>query len=208
MRRVGLFTPGGSQREAAPNLAAMSDEVPGGLEEPDRLQPEQGALALASPDDAWSRGDWERLAAGVLRKSRRLTDDDPDDAVWAALTRTTYDGLAVPPLGTPQLLDRQLTAGRPTRTGAWDVRTFNRGDNAAALQDLENGATSLWLDTDDLAATLDGVLLELAPVVLEAGTTDRARALVDLAEVRGTGLHPGTNLGADPIGARVRGRTD
>src|SRR4051812_23650336 len=186
----------------------MSDEVPGGLEEPDRLQPEQGSLALASPEDARSRADWERVAASVLRKSRRLSDEDPDDAVWEVLTRTTYDGLAIPPLGTPELLHGLVTAGRPARTGAWDVRTFNRGDSAAALDDLENGATSLWMDTDDLAATLDGVLLDLAPIVLEAGTTDHARALIAVADARGTRLHADSNLGADPIGTRVRGRTD
>src|SRR4051812_44325569 len=156
----------------------MNEEVPGGLDEPERLQPEQGALALESPEDAWSRADWEGLAAAVLRKSRRLTDDDQDDAVWAALSRTTYDGIVIPPLGTPELLGRLVRSDRPTRTGAWDVRTFNRGDNAAALQDLENGATSLWLDADDLAATLDGVLLELAPVVLQGGSSERALDLL------------------------------
>ena len=70
----------------------MSEEVAGGLDEPDELQPEQGALALASPEDDWSKADWERAAAGVLRKSGRMSDDDPDETVWTALTRTTYDG--------------------------------------------------------------------------------------------------------------------
>jgi methylmalonyl-CoA mutase len=183
----------------------MSDEVAGGLEEPEDLQPDQGSLRLAAPEDDWSRADWEKAAAGVLRKSGRLSDDDPDDAVWTALTRTTYDGVHIPPLGTPELLEGLTTSGRPDRVGDWDVRTLNHGDNAAALQDLENGATSLWLDTDDVAAALQGVLVDLAPVVLEGGTPDRARALLALA--RGTELHVATNLGADPIGARVRGRS-
>ena len=182
----------------------MTDDVVGGLDEPDRLQPEQGALALASPEDDWSRADWEEAAAGVLRRSGRLSGDDADGAVWAALTRSTYDGVSVPPLGTPHLLVGLSTAGRPTRVGDWDVRTLNRGDNAAALQDLENGATSLWLDADDVDSALEGVLLDLAPVVLEGGTPERARALLELA---GAVELPGaTNLGADPIGARVRGR--
>ena len=182
----------------------MTDDVVGGLDEPDRLQPEQGALALASPEDDWSRADWEEAAAGVLRRSGRLSGDDADGAVWAALTRSTYDGVSVPPLGTPDLLVGLSTAGRPTRVGDWDVRTLNRGDNAAALQDLENGATSLWLDADDVDSALEGVLLDLAPVVLEGGTPERARALLALA---GAVELPGaTNLGADPIGARVRGR--
>jgi methylmalonyl-CoA mutase len=184
----------------------MSDagEVEGGLDEPTGLQPSPGALALASADDDWTRADWEKAAATVLRKSRRLGDDDPDDAVWEALTRTTYDGIAVPPLGVPG----PHGAVRPPRLGAWDVRTLNHGDNAAALHDLEHGATSLWLDTDDIAGALAGVMLDLAPVVIEDGTPARAQALLSTARDRGVDLHRTTNLGTDPMGARVRGRTD
>src|SRR4051794_14354342 len=80
-------------------------DVEGGLDAPDELQPEPGALALASIDDDWTRADWEKAAAAALRKSHRLRDEDPDDAVWATLTRTTYDDIAIPPLGTADLLD-------------------------------------------------------------------------------------------------------
>ncbi|MGA8248435.1 MAG: methylmalonyl-CoA mutase, partial [Nocardioides sp.] len=120
-------------------------DVPGGLDQPEQLQPEPGALALASADDHWTRSDWERAAAGVLRKAGRLGDDDPDGAVWSELAHTTYDGIVIPPLGTSGLLADLTTGGRPTRAGAWDVRTRTSGDNAAALADLENGATSLWV---------------------------------------------------------------
>jgi methylmalonyl-CoA mutase len=168
----------------------MSDEVPGGL-----------GLALSSPEDDWSRADWEKAAAQVLRKAGRLSDDDPDDAVWAALARTTYDGVVIPPLGTPG----PHGGVRPERVGAWDVRTRNRGDNRAALQDLENGATSLWLDAeaDQIGPALAGVVLAGAPVVLENGTPPRARALLAAAG----DLRPDrrSNLGADPIGSRARG---
>jgi methylmalonyl-CoA mutase len=183
---------------------AGADKVEGGLDEPEALQPPPGSLALASAADDWTRADWEKAAAAVLRKARRLGDDAPDDAVWAALARTTYDGIEVLPLGTPG----PHAAVRPPRLGAWDVRTLNRGDNAAALQDLEHGATSLWLDTDDIAGALAGVRLDLAPVVLEGGTPERARTL--LATVEGGRGHVDhrVNLGADPVGARVRGRDD
>ena len=185
--------------KGTPNLAGMSDDVAGGLDEPDRLLPEQGALALASPEDAWSRADWEKAAAGVIRKSGRLTDEDPDDAVWGALTHTTYDGLGVPLLGTPDLLLGVDTSIRPTRSGDWDVRTRHIGDNAGALADLEGGATSLWLVCDavppqDLGAALDGVLLDVAPVVLEGPTLAHAEALVALGD-----LHPDSNLGAPSL---------
>ena len=70
------------------SYAGCMTDVEGGLDEPDELQPEPGALALASADDDWSRADWEKAAAAVLRKARRLTDDDPDSEVWQKLTRT------------------------------------------------------------------------------------------------------------------------
>src|SRR5690348_13589314 len=125
---VENLTPPGSRPSPAPNLAGMTDQLAGGLDEPAELQPEQGALRLASPDDAWSRADWEKVAAGVLRKSRKLAPDDPDSDVWQALTRTTYDGIEISPLGTPDLLEGLATSGRPSRTGPWDVRTANHGD--------------------------------------------------------------------------------
>jgi methylmalonyl-CoA mutase len=193
----------------------MSDEVAGGLDEPGELQPEQGALALASPEDAWSRADWEKAAAGVLRRSGRLGEGDPDDAVWAALTRTTYDGIEVSPLGTPDQ-GTIPAVPRPSRAGDWDVRVRAGTDNQRVLAELEQGATSLWILAEDvpadrLASLLDGVLLDIAPVVLEAPTVAHAEALTSLG-----GLHPDTNLGAtdDPdlvaiahlaAGADVRG---
>ncbi|WP_151083204.1 methylmalonyl-CoA mutase family protein [Nocardioides cynanchi] len=173
-------------------------DVQGGLDEPEALQPDPGALALVSAADDWSRADWEGAAAKVLRKTRRLGEDSPDDAVWAALTRTTYDDIAIPPLGTRADLDDLVTRGRPTRHGPWDVRTRTSGDSGAAVADLENGATSLWLVADEVApdelpAALTGVRLDLAAVVLEGPTRAHAEALVALGP-----LHPDSNLGAAP----------
>ena len=97
------------------------DPLEGGLAEPTELEPDQGTLALALPGPAATRADWEKAAAGVLRKAGRLREGDPDDAVWAALTRATLDGVGVSPLGTPDLTDatgdhaRPTVAGRPRR---------------------------------------------------------------------------------------------
>lgn len=175
----------------------MTSEQPveGGLDEPEELEPDQGSLALATPEDDHDRAEWEAAAAAVLRKAARLGEDEPDDLVWEKLTRTTLDGLSITPLGTPDLLDTLVTSGRPTRVGGWDVRT-RPADNAQALADLDTGATSLWVDASaDLETLLDGVLLDLAPVVLERPTLDQARTLVDLL----VDVDPadGTNLGAD-----------
>lgn len=172
-------------------------------------------LQLAQPDDDHSVSEWEAAAAGVLRKSRRLADDDADSRVWDRLARTTLDGIAVTPLGTPADLDGLSTAGRPTRTGAWDIRASvdapdARAANESALAELDGGATSLWVQADadtDLRTLLDGVLLDLAPVVLDAPTAPlaAARALLAVVAEREVEPHPATNLGADPIGAVHRG---
>ena len=100
----------------------------------------------------------------------------------------------------------------------WDIRCHLGGLGAdatrdAALLDLEGGVTSLWLTvggplaTSDLGRALEGVLLDLAPVVLDcpADPVGAATALTDLLAERATTAAPGTNLGADPIGARLRG---
>ncbi|MGH3362879.1 MAG: methylmalonyl-CoA mutase family protein [Nocardioides sp.] len=183
----------------------MTDQgtVEGGLDEPDELEPEQGSLDLADPDDQYSREDWERAAAGVLRKARRLGDDDPDGQVWAELALTTLDGIQISPLGTADLLDQLATSGRPDRAGEWDIRAHlgtleSKAANQAALVDLDNGVTSLWVEVTpetDLVTLLDGVLLDLAPVVLDApdDQAEAARALLGL--LGDTIPADGTNLG-------------
>ena len=86
---------------------------------------------------------------------------------------------------------------RPSRVGAWDVRVacVRRGPQRVA--ELERGATSLWVvaehvPPEQLASFLDGVLLDLAPVVLE-GADARARGGPGRARTRS---HPDSNLGA------------
>lgn len=164
----------------------------------------EGALELAHADDAWTRADWEKATAAVLRKSRRLREDDPDSLVWEKLTRRTLDGIEITPLGTPASLEGLETAGRPARAGDWDIRALVEAGpekllNEAALVDLEGGVTSLWVQADagtDLAVLLEGVLLDLAPVALDAGDAAREVAEAFLAHAGDTDLPAGTNLGA------------
>jgi methylmalonyl-CoA mutase len=194
----------------------MTDPDPaleGGLDEPEDLQPAEGSLRLVGERDTYGVAAWEAATAAVLRKARRLGEDAPDSDVWAALSRTTLDGIEVAPIGQPPDLDGLITAGRPPRTGAWDVRTSLVGDDAAAINeaalvDLDNGATSLHLDLvagRDLAVALRGVLLDLAPVTLERPSTYRSEALAQLLEDSPGDPHPGHNLSADPGTALLLG---
>ena len=181
----------------------VDGSVEGGLDEPTELEPEQGTLELASAGNQHTRSDWEAAAAAVLRKARRMAADDADELVWQKLTRTTLDGIEVAPVGSPALLEDLHTAGRPARAGEWDIRAHvgRAGDealNEAARIDLDGGVTSLWLEVDadaDLAAVLDGVLLDLAPVVLDGGEDQVAVARAFLEVLGDTTPAAGTNLG-------------
>lgn len=162
--------------------------------------------------------EWEKAAAAVLRKAGRLGDDDPDAAVWARLTHLTLDGIGITPLGTPALVaDLPDPVRPPARGDGWDVRALladpdAKASNAAALTDLENGVTSLLvqvgesgIDLADLRAVLTGVMLDVAPVVLDAPSDPIAAAKAFAELAGGQTLAVGTNLGVDPVGAVVRG---
>ncbi len=101
----------------------------------------------------------------------------------------------------------------------WDVRQRHRvadpaATNAAILDDLEGGVTSLQLALDrpeaaaDLDRVLADVLLDLAPIGLDAGAAglDAARALFALAERRNIAADAlRADLNIDPLGAAVSG---
>lgn len=189
-----------------------------GLKDPEELEPAQGSLRLAAPEDSHEVSDWEQTAAAVLRKARLLGEDDPDGRVWDALTRRTLDGIGIPPLGTPALVaDLPAPVRAPARGAGWDVRALladpdPKVSNTAALTDLENGAHSLLVQVgesgvavSDLAAVLEGVLLDVAPVVLDAPSDPLGAAQAFAALVGERTPAAGTNLGVDPVGAAVRG---
>ncbi len=187
------------------------------------------ALPLAAEFPPTTHERWQHLVAGVLRKSGR---ELPDAEAEHALSTALEDGLRTLPLYTARDAAPDpglpgfapfVRGGRPeggTR-GGWDVRQRHTvPDGPAVLTDLENGATSLWLAVGgsagiavrDLGRVLDGVYLDLAPVVLDAGeeTGPAARRLLDLYEERGVAADAVRgNLGADPLGHEARtGRRD
>lgn len=175
--------------------------------------------------------EWEKATADVLRKSKKLADDAPDSEVWNLLAHQTLDGISVTPLGTPALADDLADTGLPgqapfTRGASatreldgWDVRAWFTDSDVEitaehVVTDIENGVNSLWLavgegaiPVDALARVLDPVFLDLAPVVLDApeAPLDAARALDAVIGDESVEPASGTNYGADPIGASVRG---
>ncbi|MFF1926451.1 methylmalonyl-CoA mutase subunit beta, partial [Streptomyces sp. NPDC058221] len=184
------------------------------------------SLAAEFPDPAHEQ--WQSLVEGVLRKSGK---DVSGSAAEEALSTTVEDGLITRPLYTSR--DDAPDAGLPgfapfTRgstpegntAGGWGVRQWHCTPdparlNEAALADLENGVTSLWLTVGDaggvpvsgLARALDGVHLDLAPITLDAGSELDAAAdeLLRLYAERGVSAQSARgSLGADPLGQAAR----
>ncbi|HYS34447.1 MAG TPA: methylmalonyl-CoA mutase subunit beta [Pseudonocardiaceae bacterium] len=183
-------------------------------------------LALAADFRTPTRDEWRELVRAVLAKSGRSVDTDtPEDL----LATTTYDGIDIaplytsadhmPPTGLPGL-PPFTRGGQPTGTaGGWDVRARHADPdpssvNEQVLADLENGVGSLWLavgptglPVDGLPTALAGVLLDLAPVTLDAGAgyAEAAATLLALHAERGLpDTEVGGNLGIDPIGLTAR----
>jgi methylmalonyl-CoA mutase len=145
------------------------------------------------------------------------------------LVTRTADGLKINPLYTRKDT-LQSTVGtvpgappftrgtRALRQGlGWDIRTFHiesdpKAANAAILEDLEGGVTSIGLQLggnglaptkEAVAAALDGVLLDVCPVVFVAGEEffDAALALNAVWEERDVKAPDRQgSFGVDPIG--------
>ncbi|MFG3346028.1 methylmalonyl-CoA mutase family protein [Streptomyces sp. NPDC048018] len=184
--------------------------------------PDDG-LSLAAEFSAATHAQWQRLVAGVLSRSGK---DIPDTEAEDALSTALEDGLRARPLYTsadgapdPGLpgFAPFVRSGRPegNTAGGWDVRQRHvTADPEAVLTDLENGVTSLWLTVGpdgipvaELDRTLQGVYLDLAPVVLEAGAETAAAATELLDVLTRRGVAPEAvrgNLGADPLGTEAR----
>jgi methylmalonyl-CoA mutase len=170
-------------------------------------------LVLAGGFPAATHDEWVAAVGKVLIKGE-ATPEEIDAAIDKRLTTRTYDGIAIAPLytdgpdaGTPGVAP--FTRGSRA-AGGWDVRQRveldGSGTAAIVLNELERGATSVYLgvaeaplvDAATLTAALDGVLLDVAPVVLETGE-NWAAAGAALLEVLEAGGGSGS-LGADPIG--------
>ncbi|MEO8692834.1 MAG: methylmalonyl-CoA mutase subunit beta [Acidimicrobiales bacterium] len=163
-------------------------------------------LTLAGEFATPTRERWLELVDGVLKGA----------SFEQKLVTQTYDGVAIQPLYTA---DTPVTDGLPGvapfvrgsraagQLGGWDVRQYHAdpdpvATNTAILADLERGVTSIWLrvggngvPVEDLDRALDGVYVDLAPVVLEIAG-DAVRAVEALESVwSARGVPPSAALG-------------
>ncbi|WP_409018648.1 methylmalonyl-CoA mutase family protein [Brevundimonas vesicularis] len=138
------------------------------------------------------------------------------DRPLEGLVHLDADQLATKPLYGLANASGAVFAPRPSDSQgrSWDLRTINEGGDAAAmnkavLTDLENGAASVLLsgpvvtDAGALAAALEGVALELAPVALDAGF-DGVKAGEALDAVAKASPRAKLSFQLDPISAYAR----
>ncbi len=162
--------------------------------------------------------DWRASAERVL-----------DGAPFDRLVSRTADGIAVQPLYTTGPDDR--STGQPgaapfTRgftavqrpAGMWDVRARIDGadasqNNRIALRELERGASSLLLagaalaDEGAFLTAVDGVLLDMAPVILQSGSGFASTAEWLMRRWLDSGVPDDDargGFGADPLGTLAR----
>src|ERR1700742_1945928 len=175
---------------------------------------------------------WRSAVAGVLAKSTRRDRADLPAEPERLLDSPTYEGFPIRPLytssdGVPEpALPGQWPyvrggdALRDVKSGWRVAEAFPANGSAAAdangavLLALTEGVSALVLRVDSAAGEmdrlLDGVFLDLVPVVLDAGTDYVAASdavlvlLTDLDADQRSRLS--VDLGADPLPAPLSGR--
>lgn len=182
-----------------------------------------------------ARARWRRSVAEVLAKTTRSGAGDLGAEPERLLDSPTYEGFPIRPLYTAAdgRLEQSLPGDWPYVRGADRYRDVLAGwkvadefpprgfagsvaeANARVLAELTDGVSALVLRVGgdgiapaDLDRLLEGVYLELAPVLLDAGADFRAAAEALLTLIGGA---PGAttlsvDLGADPLTAPLSGR--
>jgi methylmalonyl-CoA mutase len=179
------------------------------------------------------RARWRTAVAGVLAKSSRKDPADLPAEPETLLDSPTYEGFEIRPLYTAldELPESPLPGTWPFVRGGdahrdvvagWKVaETFGASGtvadgNAAVLSALSDGVSALVLRVGDagvapadLDRLLEGVFIELVPVILEAGSQFSAAADAVLALVAGADdaqrATLSIDLGADPLTAPLSG---
>ena len=170
----------------------------------------------AADAERW-RGLVDKILKGADYEKRLVAKTADGLKIEPVYVRSSLEG--VPAGGVPGTAP-YLRGARPNSMGGWDIRAVHaEGDaaaaNAAILDDLQCGATSVLLqiasdgrsglqpNAEVVARALQGVMLDVCPVALDAGSQGMvaARALMQAWETRG--IKTDSRLGAlnaDPIG--------
>jgi len=176
-------------------------------------------VPLATGFDEATRAAWLVLVDKAIKGAefeKRMVAKTSDglriDPIYTPADALPFAGGAVP--GTAPFT--RGTHAQPNGLG-WDIRQFHAGAdaksvNAAVLEDLDGGTTSITLlvgpaglplTDGSLATALDGVLLDMCPVSLLAGEQTAAAADRLIALWNERGIAPAArrgHLNADPLG--------
>ncbi|MBL8642919.1 MAG: methylmalonyl-CoA mutase small subunit [Rhodospirillaceae bacterium] len=182
---------------------------------------DEDILALAAEFGPATQEAWLKLIDKVLAGA----------SFEKKLVSRTYDGIAIQPLYTQKdwKADAGFPGGAPYTRGTsalstsqtgWDIRQSHghpdpETANAHIMEDLEGGATSIALKIDpsgengvairslkDFDTALKGVLLDLAPIVLEPSGPSLPLSAVFMQLLKARGVKPEQfhgNFGADPL---------
>jgi len=183
-----------------------------------------------------ARARWRRGVAAVLAKSLRREPDEFGAEPERELDAPTYEGFAIHPLYTAldELPEAPLPGVWPFTRGGDALRDVRSGwkvaevfpvesgapaDNAAVLGALADGVSALVLrvgadgvPADRVGTLLEGVYLELMPVLVENAGPGEYTAVADVLGGRVAALTAeqartlAIDLGADPLTAPISGR--
>jgi methylmalonyl-CoA mutase len=178
------------------------------------------SLTLAAEFPSATRDQWLKLVAKVVGvEDPEAAERELTTALFGGVeTRPLYVDADVPDTGVPG--QAPFTRGRDALgvLGGWDARVRHdhpdpRTAREQILEDLEGGASSLWLAVgaagiaaDALAQVLDEVYLDLITVALDggAGFTAVSDRYLEIASDRGLDAKAlSVRFGADPIGFEV-----
>ncbi|MFX0576383.1 methylmalonyl-CoA mutase family protein [Nocardia nepalensis] len=192
-------------------------------------------LAGAERPDVPDYAAWRKGVAGVLAKARRVDVAELPEEPEKLLEEKTYDGLTIAPLYTrrDERAELPLPGEYPFVRGRDATRDVHRGwyvsafvgaaagaaANREILAGLENGISALWLGVGErgvpvaeLPAALSGLLFELAPLTIDAGTAVSAAAQQVFAVLDGYQVADRSGiqvaLGAAPLTSRFAGTAD
>ncbi len=188
-------------------------------------------MVLAGDFPAATREQWEGEVLKALNRTRPPGSELTIEQAIKRLTTVTVDGVAIDPLytkpadqrvGYPGQTPFTRGVGLPDPDLPWIAAQLHEdGDvartTAAILQDLNAGATGVWLRVDDdaiaaadVATLLDAVVPDAVGLYVSSVSQQEAagQALVDYLKAKGA-KDPVGALGCDPIGAAaVTGASD